>query len=161
MSRKERFLRGIGLWSAFLILISCVSLIFMLVVDIIGLNPVESEAPRTYWVQFQSEERLLIDLNYRRGEKIDKPGNPTHSPDEYFSYTFRGWDISGDNNPDYIPRRAYYSFLAVAVFQKKQIKPLPKSSSEPESSEEEESSSEPENSENSMFIFQEVGSYGA
>ena len=161
MSYKERFIRSVGLMSAFFILISCLVLVFTLILDIAGFNMIESEnGPRNYWVQFQSEERLLVDMNYRRGEKIDKPGNPTHSEDEYFAYTFRGWDISGDNNPDIIPNRAYYSFLAVAVFQKKQIKPLPKSSSEPETSEED-SSSEGEPSSADLLSAQEVVNYGA
>lgn len=162
MSRKERFLRGIGLWSAFLMLLTCFSLIVLLVMDIAGLNILENEdGPRNYWVQFQSEERLLLDMNYRRGEVIDKPGNPTHSEDEYFKYTFRGWDISGDNNPDFIPSRAYYSFLAVAVFQKIQIKPLPKPSSEEPETSEEDSSSDLESSSNATYSFDEVVVYGA
>ena len=149
-------------------LLSCFALIFFLLMDIIGLNILENEnGARRYWVQFQSEDRLLIDMNYRRGEKIDKPGNPTHSENEYYKYTFRGWDISGDNTPDFIPSHAYYSFLAVAVFQKIQIKPVPKSSSEsePESSEPEssegESSSEPESFSDELLDIQEVVTYGA
>ena len=157
MSRKERFLRAIGLWSAFLMLLSCFALIAALVVDIMGFNMFEREGgPRTYWIQFQSEDRLLVNLNYQRGEKIDKPANPMHSEDEYFKYTFRGWDISGDNSPDIIPNRAYYSFLAIAVFQKTQIKPLPKTSSKPDSSE----TSDPASMSVEM-VLEEVASYGA
>ena len=162
MSRKERLLRAIGLWSAFLMLLSCFALITALVVDIMGFNMLtREEGPRTYWIQFQSEDRMLVDMNYHRGDKIDKPADPMHSEDEYFKYTFRGWDISGDNSPDIIPKHAYYSFLAVAIFQKKQIKPIPKSSSQPETSIED-SSNEPENSSlEAVMVFQEVEQYGA
>ena len=160
MSNKEMFIRSIGLTSAFFMLISCFALIITLVMDISGLNTLESEGPRNYWIQFQSEERFLVDMNYRRGEKIDKPADPTHSEDEYFKYVFRGWDISGDNNPDFIPSRAYYSFLAVAVYQKIQIKPLPKPSSEPEE-EPSEDSSEPDLSSNELLLINEVIKYGA
>ena len=161
MSRKERFLRAVGLWSAFLMLLSCFALIFALVIDIMGFNMLtREEGPRTYWVQFQSEDRLLLDMNYQRGDKINKPANPMHSEDEYFKYTFRGWDISGDNSPDIVPTRAYYSFLAKAVFQKTQIKPLPKPSSSEPSSSEENLSSEP-TSANATLVFEEVNQYGA
>ena len=158
MSRKERFLRAIGLWSAFLMLISCFALIFFLVLDITGLNIIErEEGARTYLVQFQSEERLLLDMTYKRGEKIDKPANPTHSKSEYYKYTFRGWDITGDNTPDIIPSHAYYEFLAVAVFQKTQIKTPPKSSSQPDKS----SANEVLSYEDELLDNIEVEAYGA
>ena len=162
MSRKERFVRSVGLTSAFFMLISCFLLIGLLVMDIIGFNIVEIDKPREYWIQFQSEERMLVDTKVVRGNKIDKPGDPSHSPDEYFAYTFRGWDITGDNSPDVIPNRAFYDFLAVAVFQKRQIKPLPKSSSEPESeSSEEGEGSSSEFAVDDFVVFDEVVSYGA
>ena len=101
--------------------------------DIIGINPTErEEGARTYEISFWTEERELNRFRYQRGEKISIPGTPTHGEDEYFKYTFRGWDITGDNKPDIVPTRAYFEFDAVAVYQKTQIKPLPKSSSEPE-----------------------------
>ena len=150
MSNKERLYRSIALMSAFFMLISCFALVVILVMDITGLNYFESEeGPRKYYISFWTEDRFLGGLEYVRGEKIMKPGDPKHSEDEYFSYTFRGWDITGDNRPDFIPSHAYYGFDAVAVYQKKQIKPLPKSSSEPE-----ESSAD-------IIDFNEVGSYGA
>lgn len=138
MSRKNgltgfnKVSRAIGLWCAFLIMLSSVTLIVLLSMDLVGVNTLEAESPREYWIQFESEGRLLFDNHYRRGEKISKPADPTHSEDEYYVYTFRGWDISGDNNPDFIPNHAYYSFLAVAVYQRRQIKPLPVPSSNPE-----------------------------
>ena len=102
--------------SAFFMLITCFALMSILVMDIIGLNPTErEEGARTYEISFWTEERELNRFRYQRGEKISIPGTPTHAEDEYFKYTFRGWDITG-----------------VAVYQKTQIKPLPKSSSEPE-----------------------------
>ena len=101
MSRKERFVRSVGLTSAFFMLISCFLLIGLLVMDIIGFNIVEIDKPREYWIQFQSEERMLVDTKVVRGNKIDKPGDPSHSPDEYFAYTFRV-----ANDIDYV--RNYY-----------------------------------------------------
>ncbi len=133
MSRKERLYRSIGLMSAFFMLITCFALMSILVMDIIGINPTErEEGARTYEISFWTEERELNRFRYQRGEKISIPGTPTHAEDEYFKYTFRGWDITGDNKPDIVPTRAYFEFDAVAVYQKTQIKPLPKSSSEPE-----------------------------
>ena len=146
MSNKEKLLRSIGLSSAIFMLLTCFILIGTLVMDITGLNYLETEdGPRTYYIAFWTEDRFLSGYEYVRGEKILRPGNPSHEPDEYFEYTFRGWDITGDNSPDLVPSRAYYGFDAVAIYQKKQIKPLPKSSSEPESSDSDggESSSEP------------------
>lgn len=145
-------------------LVSCFILVSILVMDIAGLNYVETEdGPRTYWVQFQSEDRMLNGadgMTYTRGQKIDIPADPTHSKDYYYEYTFRGWDITGDSNPDILPRHAYFDFLAIAVFQKKQIRPLPKTSSKPSSSEED-SSSELEYSADGTFIIVEEESYGA
>ena len=159
MSNKQRLIRGIGLWSAFLMLLSCFALITMLIMDIAGLNLIENEdGPRNYWIQFQSEDRLLLDMNYRRGEVIDVPGNPTHSEDEYNKYVFRGWDINGDHTPDFIPTRAYYSFLAIAVFQTIQVKSMPKQE-EPESPEEE--STYIVNSSSNDINLNEVVTYGA
>lgn len=156
MSNKERFLRSIALMSGFFMLISCFVLITTLIMDITGLNYFENEeGPRKYYISFWTEDRCLGDYEYQRGEKILKPGTPQHSEDEYFAYTFRGWDITGDNRPDFIPSHAYYGFDAVAVYQKRQIKPLPKSSSEPEES------SEPEQSSAYIIDFNEVGNYGA
>ena len=161
MSRKERLYRSIGLMSAFFMLITCFGLVSLLVMDIIGLNIVEIDKPRIYWIQFKTEERFLVDMRFERGKKIDIPGNPSHSKDEYFEYTFRGWDISGDNTPDFIPSRAYYSFLAVAVYQKRQVKPLPKSSSEPEPESSEEEGSSSELSSKEILMLDEVVSYEA
>ena len=156
MSRKERLYRSIALMSAFFMLISCFTLVVTLVMDIIGFNYFESEeGPRKYYISFWTEDRFLNGMEYTRGEKILKPGDPRHSEDEYFAYTFRGWDITGDNRPDIIPNHAYFGFDAVAVYQKRQIKPLPKSSSEPEES------SEPDLSSALIIDFNEVGNYGA
>ena len=142
MSNKQRFYRSVALMSAFFMLLSCFVLIGTLLMNIIGLNPYDREGPRVYCIYFWSEDRFLAGRDsYIRGEKIQIPGNPTHEEDEYFQYTFRGWDINGDNSPDIVPTRAYYGFDAVAVYQKKQIKPLPKSSNEPDNSEGGDSSS--------------------
>ena len=122
---SKRF-RGLSIACAVFMIIASLALISTLVMDVIGINPLIAEGPRMYWVQYESEEQILFDAKYKRGEKVDRIADPKHSYDEYFEYTFRGWDISGDNMPDTIPNRAYYSFLAVAVYQKKQIKPLPK-----------------------------------
>ena len=138
MSNKEKFFRSVGLMSAFFMLLSCFTLITFLVMDIAGINYFDrEEGPRKYYIAFYSEERFLGGADYIRGEKIDRPGDPVHGDDEYFRYTFRGWDITGDGSPDLVPSRAYFGFDAVAVYQKRQIKPLPKSYSEPEPSSEE------------------------
>ena len=162
MSNKQRFVRSVGLMSAFFMLISCFVLVSLLVMNIIVLNPYEYEkGPRDYWVQFVSEDRMISEYHYIRGQKIDIPADPKHSEDEYFAFTFRGWDITGDNSPDIIPNHAFYDFLAVAVYQKRQIKPLPKSSSEPEDESEEGSSSNPDLSSSSAFIIEGGINYGA
>ena len=159
MSRKERLYRSIGLMSAFFMLLTCFTLMTILVMDITGINIIErEEGARTYEISFWTEDRELNRFTYQRGEKISIPGTPTHSEDEYFKYTFRGWDITGDSKPDIVPTRAYYEFDAEAVYQKTQIKPLPKTSSEPEQSEE---SSEPEALRGAIIIFNEELIYGA
>ena len=142
-------------------LITCFVLMTVLVMDIIGINVTESEKARDYEISFWSEENELYRYNYRRGEKITVPGTPTHSEDEYFKYTFRGWDITGDGSPDILPSRAYFRFDADAVYQKKQIKPLPKSSEEPEGSSEPEESSSEALASADVLINNEETQYGA
>lgn len=134
-SKAYRAFRRISILVAVLTLVASFGLIGIMVVDIIGFNIVEIETPRVYWIQFESEERLISDVKYKRGEAVDIPPNPKHSDDEYYKYEFRGWDLSGDGVPDHIPTHAFYSFLAVAVYQRIQVKPIPKSSSEEPSSE--------------------------
>ena len=131
--RMDKFFKRLGIFGAILTLVSCVALIAFMVMDMLELNYFIADEPRYYWVQFESENEVILDAKYRRGETLKKPATPTHSPDEYFKYTFRGWDTNGDGTPDLLPSKAYYSFLAVAVFQKKQIKKIPKSSSDPTS----------------------------
>lgn len=132
----NKFTRAIGLWSAFFIILASLTVITTLTMNMLEIFPLESpDGPREYWIQFESEGRLLFDNHFKRGEKFNKPADPTHSPVEGYSFTFRGWDISGDGNPDIIPSHAYYSFLAVAVFHRRSVKPLPKSSDPGESSE--------------------------
>ena len=163
MSNKQMFYRSLALMSAFFMLISCFVLITTLVMDITGINIFDREEPRKYCIYFWSEDRFLAGRDgYVRGEKIQIPGNPTHEEDEYFQYTFRGWDINGDNSPDIIPTRAYYGFDAVAVYQKKQIKPLPKSYDEPDNSDGDNSSSSGEPSTISLpWIVKGVDGHGA
>lgn len=140
-SKAYRAFRRIGILTALLTVVASVALMSLMVIDILGFNLVENEEGiRTYWVQFETEERVIMDTKYKRGEKLDIPPNPMHSEDGYYKYDFRGWDMSGDNVPDVLPTHAYYSFLAIAVWQKTQIKPIPRSSSEEESSEPEDSS---------------------
>ena len=149
----QKVFRAIGLWGAFLAIVSSITLITMLSLNLMEVVPLEANGPREYWVQFVSEDRILFDKTYRRGEEISKPSNPTHSEDEYYMYIFRGWDITDDNTPDIIPSHAYFSFLAVAVYQRRQIKPLPPSSNPGDSSEEGESS------ENDNSSLNEEGNY--
>ena len=144
MSNKQKFYRSVALMSAFFMLISCFVLIGTMTIGIM-VDP-EIEEPRHYCINFWTEDRWLSGSDhYTRGEKIQVPGTPSHEADEYFEYIFRGWDINGDNNPDIVPSRAFFDFDGVAVYQKKQIKPLPKSSSEPEDSEGGDSSNDSSN----------------
>lgn len=129
----ERFFRGIGMFSAILIVIVSFALISFLVLDASGLNGLDVEEPRTYIAQFVSEGETLTYKYFRRGDKLEKPENPTHSPDEYREYRFGGWDITGDGKADILPSHVYYDFMAVAVYFHKQIKPYPKTSSNPSS----------------------------
>ena len=146
MARKRRagennskFLRRFGILSAVLAMLTSAALIGLLVLDMIGINElVEENGPRYYTVQFKTENRIIYTYTYKRGQKIDIPADPEHSEDEYYAFDFRGWDMTGDNVPDAIPTHAYFHFAAHAVYQRRQIKPFPSSSSE-----EVEESSEP------------------
>ena len=138
-------------------LITCFVLTVTLVMDMTGLNTLErEEGARVYEISFWTEDTELNRFRYQRGEKISIPGTPAHSEDEYFKYTFRGWDVTGDNKPDIVPTHAYFEFDAVAVYQKTQIKPLPKSSSSNP-----EESSEPEGLSGTIVTFNEELVYGA
>ena len=100
-----------------------VGLIALLVLDIAEVNVLVADNTRTYIAYFESEGVSISWAQYQRGEKITKPSNPTHSLETDWEYRFVGWDYTGDGIGDIIPRRAYYSFAAIAVYSKKYIGP--------------------------------------
>ena len=102
-------------------LVTCAALVTFLVLDIAEVNPFIMDGPRVYTVQFKSEEQTISYGKYQRGTEISKPSDPTHSVDEEYSYTFVGWDLTGDGIADIVPTHAYYSFLANAVYSKKAL----------------------------------------
>lgn len=71
---------------------------------------------REYTASFSSEGSVLTKGTYKRGEELEIPQNPEHSIDGESNYFFVGWDTNSNGIPDYIPKRAYYSFNAEAVY---------------------------------------------
>lgn len=139
-TRLDKFFKRFGLVGAILVVISCVTLVAFLVLDLAEVNPFIMDGPRIYWVQFESEEVIVMDVKYRRGESIKTPNDPVHSEDEYYKYAFKGWDLNDDKRADLIPPFAYSSFRAVAIYSKKQIKARPSSNSDSSSNSEDNSS---------------------
>lgn len=75
-----------------------------------------TEELREYKATFISEDTILSEATYKRGEMIEQPETPTHEIDGERNYIFIGWDTNGDNLIDFVPPRIYYSFTARAVF---------------------------------------------
>ena len=136
-ARSERFnksFKALGVLGAVLMLLTTLTFIAFLVLDLIGINPMMSDGPRHYTVEFRSEDKVVFMQSYRRGENITVPDDPKHSESEYYVYKFKGWDTNGDTIPDIIPKRAYAPLKARALYTEKQIKELPSSSSSDSSS---------------------------
>ena len=137
-TKFSKALKGISILCAVLALLTSACLVGFLVIDIIGLNILVSDGPRQYVVQFSSQEITISTETYRRGAAIKIPENPTRAPDEdenyKYTYTFKGWDMTGDNVADILPHYAYYSFLAKAVYNRTSTKKPKTSSSNPEES---------------------------
>jgi len=127
-------------------MLAALSLATFLILDIAEINPFIMDGPRIYWVQFESENKIISDVKYKRGERVKKPENPVHSEDDKYEYTFKGWDLSGDDKSDFVPTHAYYSFLAKAVYSKKLIKKPTSSSENPSSDSSEDSSNNSQSS---------------
>ena len=71
---------------------------------------------REYTASFSSEGSIITKGTYKRGEDLEIPENPEHSIDGENNYFFIGWDTNGNGIPDYVPKKAYYSFDAEAVY---------------------------------------------
>ena len=117
--RYNKFFKRFGITGAVLTIAIAVGLVVMLVLDVAELNYFVTDGPRTYVAYFISEDNEISYTVYTRGAVITVPSSPTHSPKKDYIYTFKGWDITGDNVPDILPHRAYYSFTAVAVYSSK------------------------------------------
>ena len=145
-SRFNKTFKAFGILGAVFALIASLGLAGIMVFDLIFPNAMISQTPRSYLVQFENDGSLISSDSYVRGAKIKFPTEkPTRAPDEdddyYYSYTFKGWDITNDNFSDWIPHYAFYSFRARAVYNKKSVaKPKP-SSSKPEPSSQDSSGS--------------------
>lgn len=135
-NKLNKFFKGLGIFGAVLTLLTSVALVGFLVLDVMQLNALVSDGPRSYIIQFTNENVTVSIENYRRGATIVVPGEQYKAPDEddnyNYTYTFKGWDMTGDGVADLIPHLAYYSFQAKAVYNRKGVaKPKPpKSSSE-------------------------------
>ena len=77
-----------------------------------------SEELREYTASFSTEGSLITKNTYKRGDPIEMPENPAHAIDGENNYFFIGWDTNHNGIPDYVPKRAYYSFDAEAVYFK-------------------------------------------
>lgn len=101
---------------------SAVLLIMVCVLSIAGVFSLPSDTPRVYECEFQDYTGLRIYYRtYKRGEEISYTTLDTYRPNDPdgTSYSFYGWDISGDSIPDVLPTRMYYSFVAVPLYHSK------------------------------------------
>ena len=123
--RYNKFFKVFGLVGASLTLVVCAGLIALLVLDIAGVNMLVADGPREYIAYFRSELHSVSWAKYQRGDEIVVPEDPKHSLKDNWEYSFKGWDLTGDGIVDVLPRRAYYSFTAQAVYSEKYIGPRP------------------------------------
>ena len=88
-----------------------------LILSIAGVLPISRDSARTYTAKFSVDGVLVSNKTYYRGEKLEKPAAPSKPTSiDGTTYTFSGWDITGDKLPDILPRSMYYSFDANACF---------------------------------------------
>ena len=138
-NKHPKFFKGLTIFgSVFGILVS-VGIIALLVLSLCGVNYLLSWNPRYYTAQFVVDGYIVSQADYRRGDVLEKPDNPSKESTEYADYVFMGWDITGEGVPDVLPYYMYYSFSARAVFN--EINYYVESSEDTSSSEEPESSS--------------------
>ena len=117
-SKFNRFFRIFGIVGASLVIASSVALSAFLIMDVAEINYFLMDSPRKYVAQFSSEGKVFKEFYIERGQEVKVPtDNPTHSYQEYYEYTFEGWDTNGDGVVDNnFPKRMYYSFRADAVY---------------------------------------------
>ena len=159
--RGEKFnktVRALGILGAVFAIITSLCLIAFMVIDIIYPNYLIKSDARYYLVVFENQSHIISNEYYHRGARITVPESPTREPDEdeqySYTYTFKGWDMTGDNIADLLPHYAYYPFRATAVYAVHSIKKeVPSSEPEEDSSEEDDSSSEEGSSSREWWRF--------
>lgn len=106
-----KFTKILAITASILVILPCLAIAVFGVLDVAQVFPLLSE-PRSYRVKFISDEIVLFDQLYLRGEKLEVDITPTHGEDK-----FVGWDIDGNNIPDVIPSRVYMNIVAEAIWK--------------------------------------------
>lgn len=77
-----------------------------------------SKVTNKYTYTFKNYDgTILLSKTANYGTKINPP-NATKESDETYVYSFIGWDLTGNNNPDVLPQTLVDNFEAVALFGK-------------------------------------------
>ena len=114
--RHPKFFKRLTIGGSIFGVISIIAMVVVLILDIIGVNTFTTDSLRTYTATFISEDAVISETTYRRGEQIEKPAAPQKVMDGEKNYLFIGWDITGEGIPDIVPNRIYFNFTAKAVF---------------------------------------------
>lgn len=110
-----RFFRFLTIFGATVGIIGSSAFSVMMAIDAAKGDLITDEL-REYTASFSSEGSVISKNVYKRGEEIVPPENPEHAIDGESNYFFIGWDTNGNGIPDMVPKRAYYSFDAQAVY---------------------------------------------
>ena len=115
--RLGKLTKGLCLTACFLVIIPCIAIAVFGIFDLTGFFPLLGEGYRTYAYEYVDTDEngntfVLFSDQKKRGEKWEEY---TVEPTKV-DHTFIGWDRTGDNIVDVIPERAYYSFVAKAVY---------------------------------------------
>lgn len=117
VKRHTKFFKGLTIGGSIFGIISMLTLVIFLILDMINVNAFITNEVRTYRATFINEGAVVDSTEYRRGEKLVQPSKPTKEMDEKFEhYVFLGWDYTGEGVPDILPSNMYFSFTAKAVY---------------------------------------------
>lgn len=100
-------------------IISAITILTVSILSLIGIFPMPTDSVRTYGAEFVTyDDKVLFKKIFKRGEVLEYEEFDMDRPDDEdgTTYTFIGWDITGDSIPDIIPSRMYYSFKAIPVY---------------------------------------------
>ena len=120
--KLNRFSVKLCRFGAVLGIVSASLVIIIGVLAMLEVIPSLTFTVRSYGCAFYDyNENVITEKYFKRGEEFELDVDLkdfTDKPDDEdgTTYTFLGWDTNGDNIPDVLPNKMYYSFNAKPVY---------------------------------------------